>query len=146
MHGGTAVGGPEDGAADERTGSDEEARQGLLRFGDDGELTLERLASAPQQSLDRADLNALMIRDLLVGPPGALAHGKHVTVSGRQAVERPVHQFSVDRGEHELFRRVVSDNADRLLRGDSRSSVGVLRDRRRSMSVQMLPAITVSHG
>jgi len=26
------------------------------------------------------------------------------------------------------------------------SSVGVLRDRRRNMSVQMLPAITVSHG
>ena len=91
--------------------------QGFLRIGDDGELALERLAGTPQQGFDRSDLDAFMVRDLLVGPPGALAHGKHVTVARREPVECAVHQLAVDCRQHELLRSVFSDDTDRALRG-----------------------------
>ena len=118
VHACTAVGGPEDGALDERAGRDEEAGQGLLRLGDDGELALESLARPPEQRLDRSDLDALVVRDLLVRPPGAFAHGEHVAVAGGKAVERAVDKLAVDRGEHEVFGGVGADDADRLLRGE----------------------------
>ncbi len=118
VHARTAVGGPEDGALDERARRDEEAGQGLLRFGDDGELALESLARPPEQRLDRPDLDALVVRDLLVRPPGAFAHGEHVAVAGGKAVERAVDQLAVDRGQHEVFGGVGADDADRLLRGE----------------------------
>ena len=95
---------------------DEEPGQRLLRFGDDGELALEGLAGAPEQCLDRADLDALVVGDLLVRPARALAHGEHVAVAGGQAVERTVHQLAVDGGEDEILRRVAADDADRLVR------------------------------
>ena len=137
----------ENGAPEEGAGGDEEPGQRLLRFGDDGELALEGLAGAPEQCLDRADLHALVVGDLLVGPAGALAHGEHVAVAGGQAVERTVHQLAVDGGQDELLRGVVCRRRrPACCAVSSMSSVGVLRDRRRSMSVQMLPAITVSHG
>ena len=68
----------------------------------------------------------------------AVAHG--------QAVERLVDQLAVDGGQDQLLGGVVATGAHRLLRLSSMSSVGVLRERRRSMSVQMFPAMTVSHG
>ena len=84
LHARAAVRHPEDGAADERTGGDEEAGQRLLRLGDDGELALEGLACPPEQRLDRPDLDALVVGDLLVGPARALAHGEHVAVARRR--------------------------------------------------------------
>src|ERR1700727_2197569 len=116
MHGGTAVSGPEDGAADERTRGNEETGQGFFRVRDDGELALEGLASAPEQGFDCSDLNTFVVRDLLVGPPGALTHGEHVTVAGGKPVERPVHQLAVDGRQQELLRGVFCDDTDRLLR------------------------------
>ena len=82
---------------------DEETCQSLLRLGHDGELALEGLAGAPEERLDRADLDALVVGDLLIRPTGALAHGEHVTVPRRQAIERPVHQLAVDGGQDQFL-------------------------------------------
>ena len=102
----------------ERAGGDEEAGQRLLRFGDDGELALECLAGPPQQRLDRPDLDALVVRDLLVGPSRALPHGEHVAVACREAVERAVDQFAVDRSEDEILGRVLTHHTDGMLRSE----------------------------
>ena len=64
----------------------------------------------------------------------------------RQAAEGSVDQLAVDCGQHEFLGGVLADHAHWVLAVSSRSSVGVLRERRRSMSVQMFPAITVSQG
>ena len=117
LHAGAAVRHPEEGAAEECTGGDEEAGQRLLRFGDDGNFALQCLAGPPQQRLDGSDLDALMVRDLLVGPPRALAHGEHVSVARRQAVESAVDELAVDRGQDELLGRVLTSDPDRMLRG-----------------------------
>ena len=90
----------------------------LLRLGHDGELTLEGLAGTPEQRFDGSDLDALVVGDLLVGPAGALAHGEHVTVARRQAVERTVDQLAVDGGQDEFLGGVLADHADRVLRGE----------------------------
>ncbi len=117
LHAGAAVSHLEEGAAEECAGGDEEAGQRLLRFGDDGKLALECLAGPPQQRLDGSDLDALMVRDLLVGPPRALAHGEHVSVARRQAVEGAVDELAIDRGQDDLLGRIFTGDADRVLCG-----------------------------
>ena len=103
LHGGATVGHSEDSAADECASGDEETGQGLLRIGHDGELTFERLAGTPEQRFDRSDFDTLVVRDLLVGPSGPLAHGKNVAVTPREAVECTVDQFAVDNRQDELL-------------------------------------------
>ena len=110
--------GAEDGAADEGAAGDEEASQRLLRFGHDGELALEGLARPPEQRLDRPDLDAFVVGDLLVRPARPFAHGEHVAVAGGQAVERTVDELTVDCGENEFLRGVGADDADRVLGGE----------------------------
>ncbi len=114
----TAVGDAEEGTLEERTGRDEEPGQRALRFGHGRELALERLAGPPQQSLDGPDLDALVISDLLVGPPRFLAHGEDVAMTSGETIERPVHELAVDCREDELLGGVLAHDADGMLRGE----------------------------
>ena len=110
-------------------------------------IRVECLAGPPEQRLDRSDFDALVVRDLLVGPARVFAERQHMAMAHRKAVEGPVGQLSViGRDDHLAVpsRHLVTPTGGRA--PSSRSSVGVLRQRRRSMSVQMFPAMTVNHG
>ncbi len=95
--------------------ADEHAAQRTLGFRQHGELALEGLAGPPQQSLDRSDLHAFVVGDLLVGPTRALAHGQDVAVADGEAAECPVDQLTVDGGQDQLLGSLAAAGVHRVL-------------------------------